>query len=1512
MVHSSGISVLYEPREPAVDIIFVHGFTGHPKSTWTLETSKVRQKRPQHQKIEPGCEPTEARPKFLRLPSFPFSRARASQSQASSASDNSSIRDHKAPDGSSIAPSSSTNQHQFGDVYWPQDLLPSTAPKARILTYGYDTKIRYARQVSQNTVEDHSWDLLCSLEAVRRAPLEKGRPLVLIAHSLGGLVVKKMLKLAQDRATTHPHLNGVFLSTISILFFGTPHRGADPRSFLHHLLSISAQGLGVSVNKDVVASLMPNGEPVSTFLDFAALACERNWIIYSFQEEYGVASLFGKKVVDDHSSCLALPTIETTQHIGDNHMDMCRFFGRDDPGYQKVSAAIERILALMPSKSAPVKTTSEFSPRDCLPMDRKVTSILERGDATRDELEHEYSTEHALSQETMNILMDLLRFDQIDARLLTLRTAQGKTCEWFLSKPEYIQWQSNNVSQGNSSFLWIKGKPGTGKSILMKYLLAEADKAFWTSEFPRPIVISFFFNARGEQLEQSTLGCYRSLLLQLFEKDRGLQTTMNDLGTSATQFIKKNGWTIELLTQMLTKALSLLKAEQTLTCFVDALDECEEWDVRSMVSFFEGLGDSIPASTAHLRICFSSRHYPSIIPKKGLQITLEAEADHFEDISRFVETELRLGDSSQTEEIKEAIMTKCSNIFLWAAMVVPILNREYARGRMTAIRSRLDSLPPGLDELFEMILARDDEDMDELQICVKWILFAARPMRPEQLFIAIRLGVFLNSGASGEPKTKYPDGFSGADLRRYIESCSKGLAEITRSKEPTVQFIHESVRDFLLGKGRKNTHGSGFSPEVLGQIQDLLARCCLAQVRVMASCIENVMSDISHLDLSQYPFLEYAVNNVLLHSNSAEREKISQVELLQIFPLFTYILLFNTFAAKDRQKYRPDTSIVYILASQNLAHLIRIHPDSPRHLEIRGDRYMYPLIAAIILRNVEAVEALLTASGMTDASEEGNLGVCIKLDSQLPTVNSFNFTPWDTDLLSCLVQFDQLEMVQHYLKTISRSRHSDDLAGYEGHSEILAAEVYRLNWALFDARSKNMAALLIALGADPGTMNSHASTPLCQAAKDGKLEIVKLLTSPDNFPEIQLPQGLSSHFVASRIKSRVMASSADRFGWTPLHHAVNGGFSEIVDHLATIPEFNPNELTNGGETALHLAMRKGNWNMAIRLLSFKDLDPNIPNSQGVTPFKIAVMGDANYPINFLTSFKRHPHHTNAEPLQMFLASSGTWKYNSTRIVTLHFGRQLVRIQDCNGSTLLSAFIQSIPTSSENQPWVNSQIAIYLQFGADPNLRDKTGRSAISYAAELLIPQPLFALLSHVGVDADLSPDNAGRTPFIYAARPRAGHNFIDTKYKTLQLLINYSLLFVNTPDHEGRTPIWHVLVEARAQSRSLSDPVSFRTCEALAVADRLFSVGNDLIFMKAWPNLSSSREPCRPITPHELLDDIVQCLTRRGSDIAAIDHARRLQSKIQLASPWASGHSGQKLAVYNSQTWEQYPCTRYR
>jgi hypothetical protein len=443
-------------------------------------------------------------------------------------------------------------------------------------------------------------------------------------------------------------------------------------------------------------------------------------------------------------------------------MDMCRFSEFDDPEYRKVAAAVKRVLA-----SASNRTFA----------DNDIT---------------------ILDQQQRRKYMEYLKFDQIDARHATIKTAHAKTCKWLLTRPEYRDWLDPTKSIEHNGFLWIKGKPGTGKSTIMKYAFTQARKAMTDANH-----ISFFFNARGEQLEKTTLGMYRSLLLQLLEAVPNLHIVLNK------EFELKPDTVPEEILGNLEKVKTVFQAalrglgDRKVVCYIDALDESDEDDVRDMISFFEQVCEKVVDSSNQFFVCFSSRHYPYIGIVKSIELVLEEQAGHQEDLAKYLDSELKIGSSRQSQDIKKEILERSSGIFLWVALVVKILIKEYDRGRVHALRKRLDELPNGLHELFSDILTRDGRNVDELVLCLQWILYAKRPLKREELYFAVLTGVDPRAVSGWDP-----DATTTADMERFILDCSKGLAELTKTKDQTVQFIHESVRDFLF----QETHLANFTP----------------------------------------------------------------------------------------------------------------------------------------------------------------------------------------------------------------------------------------------------------------------------------------------------------------------------------------------------------------------------------------------------------------------------------------------------------------------------------------------------------------------------------------------------------------------------------------------------------------------------------------------------------------------------------------------------------------------------
>ena len=320
-----------------------------------------------------------------------------------------------------------------------------------------------------------------------------------------------------------------------------------------------------------------------------------------------------------------------------------------------------------------------------------------------------------------------------------------------------------NKTVEHHGFLWIRGKPGSGKSTLMKFAVGSARKA------KTETVVSFFFNARGEELEKSTLGMYQSLLYQILKEIPVLQIVLDRLRPTVPQEFYT--WERDDLQNLFTAVIKSL-GQCHLTCFIDALDECEEGQIRELVAFLEQLGRNAIDSRTHFHVCLSSRHYPHISIRNGIQLTLEGQEGHEEDISRYLSSELKAGRGNQSDAIKKEILKRSSGIFLWVVLVVQILNKEYDHGRVHALWRRLREIPDGLDKLFEDILTRDQENIEELVLYLQWILYAKRPLKREEVYYAILSGTDPEalSVSKSEEITAY-------DMERFILRTSVTLFE---------------------------------------------------------------------------------------------------------------------------------------------------------------------------------------------------------------------------------------------------------------------------------------------------------------------------------------------------------------------------------------------------------------------------------------------------------------------------------------------------------------------------------------------------------------------------------------------------------------------------------------------------------------------------------------------------------------------------------------------------------------
>ena len=85
-------------------------------------------------------------------------------------------------------------------------MLPADIPNARIISWGYDADmVHFLSETSKNSVDDHAKSLSADLGGERERTDTLERPIIFVAHSLGGLVCARVSHRNQIIPDTHDH-----------------------------------------------------------------------------------------------------------------------------------------------------------------------------------------------------------------------------------------------------------------------------------------------------------------------------------------------------------------------------------------------------------------------------------------------------------------------------------------------------------------------------------------------------------------------------------------------------------------------------------------------------------------------------------------------------------------------------------------------------------------------------------------------------------------------------------------------------------------------------------------------------------------------------------------------------------------------------------------------------------------------------------------------------------------------------------------------------------------------------------------------------------------------------------------------------------------------------------------------------------------------------------------------------------------------------------------------------------
>ncbi|KAF4442818.1 hypothetical protein F53441_11646 [Fusarium austroafricanum] len=418
-------------------------------------------------------------------------------------------------------------------------------------------------------------------------------------------------------------------------------------------------------------------------------------------------------------------------------------------------------------------------------------------------------------------LLNSLLFPTIKQRQSAIMERHQATFNWVFSenKTGFCEW----LETGNG-FFWVKGKAGSGKSTLMKYLAThdqtQSRLQVW-GEGRRVVKANHFFWNAGTSIQKSVTGLFQTILYQVIKICPELIDVVSNCRKDASDFALAEPWDDKEL-RLAFQSLSSQQALSVKFClFIDGLDEYTAGGQRYTGTFEELLDPlRILVSSGSIKICVSSRPWNVFDNEfSKLKWQLQLEDLTRKDIRDYVKEKLGVDPVFQglcktdhrCSEIPDIIVQRAQGVFLWVFLVVSSLRRGlHNDDNYYNLVSRLNELPDDLEAYFRHMLETIEDVYWESTSRIFRTVIAAEQSLPLLIFH------FLDQELDDTDYaiTMKTRSFSTEDQReicrrskaRLNARCRDLLYVAVIAQQPgvlkyQVGFLHRTVRDFFMDTG---------------------------------------------------------------------------------------------------------------------------------------------------------------------------------------------------------------------------------------------------------------------------------------------------------------------------------------------------------------------------------------------------------------------------------------------------------------------------------------------------------------------------------------------------------------------------------------------------------------------------------------------------------------------------------------------------------------------------------------
>lgn len=410
-----------------------------------------------------------------------------------------------------------------------------------------------------------------------------------------------------------------------------------------------------------------------------------------------------------------------------------------------------------------------------------------------------------------HMILRSLSFESCPMRYSSIPEAHHRTFGWVFQEPcdPHEDSGAGNLLgwlRKGDGFFWVSGKPGSGKSSLMKFVTDQEQTlqalSIWSCPKPSIIARHFFWSA-GTPMQKSWQGLLQTLLYGIFRQLPDLiESTCSERWPKTIKQLSHDAWHLPELRRILQRIANQEKLNAKFCFFIDGLDEFEG-DYLEFVGVLQGLSRS-----PHIKLCVSSRPWNVFEDSFGRDVSSKLYMNKLtrKDMRSYVESllqehprwkDLKI-EIEHADRLVNQITERAAGVFLWVFLVTRSLRNgltEY--DSFSDMRRRLENIPTDLEMFFKQILESVEPFYHEKMATTLQIALAASQPAPTAIYkfhdeeyededYALKLPL--------QPMDPKQVASTRAQIIHRLNGRCRGLLEVNNQH---VEFLHRSVRDFL-------------------------------------------------------------------------------------------------------------------------------------------------------------------------------------------------------------------------------------------------------------------------------------------------------------------------------------------------------------------------------------------------------------------------------------------------------------------------------------------------------------------------------------------------------------------------------------------------------------------------------------------------------------------------------------------------------------------------------------------